>query len=236
MSKWRTFFLLFFLMACDDRKEGLQGFNDPPVILLKAERGGAETHELKDSVKLSNTRFAYMPFIIRISDPNENIKHVRMSMLTGTGELQFRDEVTKDTVRIVNNVGTYRFVPSAPGTAIIRFVVTDYFNATDSATLQLYCFNNLPPVAGVEDPKYLGAADKYEYLLSASTSYDADASFGGVVAKYIFSVNNAKIAASTLPAIPFIFPGPGQYLITVQVQDNDGAFSKPLSLQWTIPN
>lgn len=219
--------------GCDDRKDGLKGFNDPPTISLKAERGGPESKDLRDSVKLSNAEYAYMPFVMRISDPNQNIKHVRMTVLSGTGVLHFRDETTRDTVRIVENIGTYRFAPDNAGTVIARFVVTDYFNASDSATLQLHVFQNLPPVAALET-RYLGSADKNEYLLDGSGAYDADHDFGGQVHQYIFSVNNVIVAETTTPAIPYIFPGPGTYTVTLQVQDNDGAASKPVSLQLQV--
>lgn len=234
----RLFLLLFsaiVIVACDDRATGLKDFNDPPKIVLQAQRGGAETQLLIDSVKLSDPDFSYMPFIIRIEDPNKNIKHVIMSVVAGAGYLQYQDDQTTDTVRIIANKGIYRFVPTQAGSIIVRFVVTDYFNQTDSAIMQVYAFNNLPPVAGLE-VSYLGAADKYEYLLSAAGAYDADHSFGGVISKYVFSVNNIKIAETTKPAIPYIFPTGGNYTCKVQVWDNDGAASKEISLPVQVPN
>jgi hypothetical protein len=236
MAKW-VFILLLIIVAagCDDRATGLKSFNDAPKIVLQAQRGGPETQLLIDSVKISDPAFAYMPLIIRVEDPNKNIKHVIMRVLSGAGYLQYRDDQTTDTVRIIGDRGIYRFVPAHAGSITVRFVVTDYFNVTDSATLQLYVFDNLPPVGSLE-VTHLGAADKYEYLFDASGAYDADNSFGGVIKRYVFSVNNIKVAETLTPAIPYIFPAGGIYTCKVQVWDNNGAASKEISLPVQVPN
>lgn len=223
-----------FAVSCDDRADGLKGFNDPPSIVLQAQRGGAETDLLIDSVKLSNPAFSYMPFIIRIEDLNKNIKHVLMDVVAGSGYLQYREDSTRDTVRIIDDKGIYRFVPEYAGNMTIRFVVTDYFGEADSAELRLYVFNNLPPVAALT-VSYLGTADQYEYLFDASGSFDNDRSFGGVVSKYVFTVNNVRIAETVTPAIPYIFPSPGSYTCKVQVTDSDGAVSKEVTQQIQVP-
>lgn len=228
--KWQWILILVLtLQACDDRAAGLRDINTPPAIRLQAERGGGQVKMLHDSVKVSNPAYSYMPFAIEVSDANENIKHVTYHVTAGGGQLVFRDEaVTDNIVSIAGNRAIYRFVPAGVGTTTVRFVVTDYFDQKDSATLQLHVFHNLAPV-GMLHTSYLGATDRYEYLLDAGASYDPDQSFGGKISRYIFSVGGTKVAETLRPAVPFIFAGPGSYAVRLQVIDNDGAISREIS-------
>ncbi|TWF31758.1 hypothetical protein FHW36_11852 [Chitinophaga polysaccharea] len=221
-----------FLLACENRKDGLKDFNDPPEILLKDQRGGQATHQLTDSVKLSKPAFAFMPLIIHVNDANMNIRGITMATLSGDGYLQYIDQKITDTIAVTipeSGEGIYRYYPAHTGAVKVKFTVTDVFGLQDASTMQLYVFNNLPPVAALE-VRYLGVADRYEYIFDGSGSYDADRSFGGVISSYIFYVNNVKVAETTTPANPYIFSSAGTYTVKLQVKDNDGDLSKELSL------
>lgn len=225
----RNVVLIIFLMvviSCDDRAAGLRTLNDPPSIQLRAEKGVMPSKYLIDSVKSSNPAFSFMPFIIQVKDPNENIKRVTYQTLRGRGSLIFRGEkLVGDTVRIMGDSAIYRYVPDVAGTVIIQFIARDIFNVSDSATMQLHVFKNLPPIA-IFASLLPGNRDKYEVMIDASASYDQDQSYGGVVTKYNFWVGNKKVAETTSPVIYHIFPAPGNYTVRLQVQDNDGDLSK----------
>lgn len=225
--------ILCLCWGCDDRADGLAGFNDPPIILIGPQLGGS-AKSLTDSIKFSQPQFAYFPFRLEISDPNENIKLVSMQVLAGSGYVLHNQDTTRDTVRVIGNKGIYSFVPQQLGKTEVSFIVRDYFNQADSAHLQLYVFDNLAPVAAVA-VNYSGVNSQREYLLDGSASYDADHSFGGTIVQYLFSVNNVRVASTTMPVIPYIFAGSGLYAVTLQVMDNDNTLSKPVTIQINVP-
>lgn len=232
--KWLIVSAIFCLCyGCDDRTDGLKGFNDPPTILIGPQLGST-AKRLTDSIKFSQPQFAYLPFALEISDPNENIKLVSMRVLTGSGYVLHNQDTIYDTVRVTGNKGIYSFVPLQLGKTEVSFVVKDYFNQADSASMQVYVFDNLPPVAAIA-ANYSGINSQREYLLDGSASFDADHSFGGTIVQYLFSVNNVRIAASTKPVIPYIFAGPGINTIALQVMDNDSRLSKPANIQINVP-
>lgn len=228
-----TLVLLCLCYGCDDRADGLKGFNDPPTIMIGPQSGGG-AKSLTDSVKLSQRQFAYFPFTLAIADLNENIKLVSMQVLAGSGYVLHNQDTIRDTVRVIGNKGIYSFVPQQVGKTEVSFIVRDYFNQADSARLQLYVFDNLSPVAALV-ANYSGVNSPREYLLDASASYDADRSFGGTIQQYLFSVNNVRIATTTMAVIPYIFAGPGLYTLTLQVMDNDNTLSKPATIQINVP-
>ena len=70
----------------------------------------------------------------------------------------------------------------------------------------------------------------FEYLLDASKSYDQDEDYGGKIVKYRFTINNTKEIVTSKSAIPVIFPGKGNYSISVVVEDNDHSQSEAVTL------
>ena len=220
-------FVAILFASCDDRYSSLKDFNDKPNITLQAEKGLQITKFLKDSVKLSKQEFAYMPFIINIEDPNSNIRDVVYQPLQGAGQLIYRGEQISGVIPVIGNKGIYKFIPQGTGLVTIRFIVTDRFNQSDSATMQLTVFNNLPPTANLYTVPVQGGKT-YEYQFDASGSFDTDHSFGGIITKYIFFIGNERIE-TVQPTIPYIFSGPGTYTVRLQVMDNDGATSREVT-------
>jgi len=88
-------------------------------------------------------------------------------------------------------------------------------------------FRNLTPVALFTVNK-IGISSPYEYEVDASASYDRDARFNGKVVEYEYLLANYKFS-STLSKIRYVFGSPGQKLIRVRVQDNNGDWSNPVS-------
>jgi hypothetical protein len=238
------FYLIIIIFAvnttgCDDRSSVASGFIDPPTISLRPQLQtslDSSVKTLNDSVKLSNPNFAYYPFWI---DANENqsgnIQLLTFKNNTGNGFLMFNADtiLSGGAIPLIGNSTLVRYYPTAQGNSKTTFIITNRINQSDSAFLNLVVFNNLPPVA-VLNVSYLGQADPYEYEFDGSGSYDADASFGGMITQYDFIINGVAAIQTVTPVVKYIFPGPGSYIIQLKVQDNDGAFSPVVQSQLTV--
>lgn len=233
-----TIIILIGCIACDDRSDALNDLNDPPTISLQPEMGGEETKNMEDSVKFSKPEFAFSPFFITTYDPNQNIRSVTYRALIGRGSIYFKNELMKDTIAMPTSIESavtkvlVKFVPQQVGITNVLFIVEDRVGRKDSAHLKITAFNNLEPVAML-NVNSLEIVDPYEYSFDASASFDQDAKFGGIITRYLFTINSEKIE-TIQPSIKYIFPAPGTYTVRLRVRDNDDALSSEVTKQITV--
>lgn len=226
--------IIITISSCDDRYDALKNLNDAPSLTIEKQVNGQRADKLTDTVKLSKAQYSYSPIILTAHDPNENIKSVTYSIEQGSGYVIFKDATipTDEILPFPNTRTTLKVVPTNMGTTVFHFIVTDRFDLKDSTTLTLISFQNLPPVASLYTSK-LAVVDKYEYSLDASESYDQDKNYGGIIKKYVFQVNDETIE-TIQPAIKYIFPATGNYVVTLKVMDNDNQFSKQITQTVTV--
>tara|TARA_Y100001949_G_C15853484_1_gene271707 strand:+ start:110 stop:679 length:570 start_codon:yes stop_codon:yes gene_type:complete len=178
----------------------------------------------RDSIKLANGKGQY-PVEISIQDRDNNLKSISFEILSGQGNL-FQNGISTDEIQLdkVENL-SLSYSPNRTGTHILSFNAEDAFDQSSSNKLELYVFDNFLPIAQFDLVKPEVQHDPLEYQIDASSSYDFDVKFGGVIVAYEFTLLG-KIVVLTENQIGIIFPETGTYDIGVRVKDNDGAWSQ----------
>jgi len=122
--------------------------------------------------------------------------------------------------------------PTSKGLVNVDFTIQDRFENKETATLNLFVFDNLIPVALVSARKTAINAP-LEYVLDGTESYDQDKNFGGAVAGYVFEIEG-QVIETTSKQINFIFPTPGTYTVKLKVIDNNGDYSRPTEIKVNV--
>lgn len=215
-------FSLISLASCNNRELYVQDLNYKPEISFVS--GNPDKTVLTDSVKLSlKSPDKASEFFITYRDLNNDLKEVTYSLDPGAGKLfQNNQEVTGRLT--ISEKNEMRYEPSALGQHKLTFTAEDKFGEKKSILANIHVFSNLSPVANLTlNPiKVLSA---YEYELDASSSFDGDGKWGGGINVYTFFVNGRQIFKTNKSKMPYIFPEPGNYNVSVTVQDSDGAES-----------
>ena len=213
-------FLSLTAVSCSDRYEYFEKVNQPPSLYFV--KNNDLTPELTDSIKIS--RHPYYPIKIQVTDSTSEIASLKFEVARGNGEMFYKNNVLKS-----NNLNTHnssislKWVPADSGVHELAFIATDRFKKSKKATLRLFCFNNLPPVARLNVIP-LQKESRFEYLLDASESYDQDQNWGGYIISYRFQINGVTIS-TTEPSVKYIFPSPGTYSVYLSVKDEQGELS-----------
>lgn len=218
---------LLFFCSCDTRKDFNAGLNLMPQIQIRKDDSnfnpqGSYQQILTDSLKLSQSLY-YFDYWLQT---NETPPSVSVTVnITGTGF--FQNPVEPGMVR-------YVFCPNTVGFQSVNFKVVDAYGLTAASCLNLTTFFNLPPVAKLT---YLNTSvlDPLQYKLDASGSYDKDAKYGGAIINYQFSISPNYQVITPYNSISYIFPSPGNYQITLRVEDNDNEWSPGNVLYINVP-
>lgn len=134
---------------------------------------------------------------------------------------------------VVNN-NQISVIPSTIEQSYYNLSVVDPFEKSSEASVNLTVFKNLIPICEFKD-SIIAQLSPYQVQINASGSYDQDEKWGGAVVKYSYQIDNNYTCNTTLSTIDFIFDGPGQKSITVKVQDNDSAWSVPVTKYLILP-
>lgn len=218
------FFVLaaFLLLISCDRKDYLESLNTPPVLLKQ----GNISSNVIDSVKLTTSSIYSLP--LELTDKDLNVERLEFTVLNGNG---FFIDGSGNRINELTNVSDLMTVLYNTNNDITNHVLAisaiDAFNQKSSLNVTVTAFDNLTPVASCI-ATLIGVNDPREYKLDASSSIDRDENFGGYLQKYKFTINGNPISV-TNDFLNYIFPSAGNYDISVQVQDNDGAWSNSFS-------
>jgi hypothetical protein len=224
------------LTGCDNTYDFIKEINVPPVLYINSSN---TTNDFTDSLKISfKTGKLFYAFALTGVDPQSALKDISFNIQgSGTGTLSM------GTQALTNNLGTVKtgqqidltFATQTEGNYIIRFTGQNGFGNTANATLNLFVFRNLIPIASFVAARSL-ANGNYAYLFDASKSYDQDRDFNGAVKNYQYIIVNNTYGTQTIldnkPSTLFVFPGPGSYSVSLIVYDNDGA----PSVQYNLPS
>ena len=228
-------FIATIMMSCDKREDLISKLNDAPILALGDPATGV--YIAKDSIKLSlkNSQKFYA-LTLQLSDANNNLTSVIYDWQTGAGSMsQDGNQLATNSLKLPGADGklNLQVYPANAGLNRILIHAIDKFNAEGIFTLELTGFINLLPIANLviaSNPQN----DPLQYTLNASTSYDRDKKYGGNVARYIYTVANQPAIETNLSSIQFIFDQKKSYVVTLQVQDNDGALSTAFSQTYSI--
>lgn len=231
----KNIYLLFFIVliftSCKDRFESIGTIPSSPAVRIFA-RDSLKSF-VRDSIKLSNPNFNYYGIELRLSDSDKYYTSLTYSYNQGGGKILYRhDTLNVNLLPFDKDLCIVRFLPMAEGLTRMVFTATDQLHNSNSSTLELLAFKNLPPVSMLKVVP-VQIIDPLEYLMDASSSYDPDRHFGGGISQYIYQVDG-QVITSSKNQIKHIFSAPGVYTITLQTRDNDGALSTVSSQQVSI--
>ncbi|MCA6431230.1 MAG: hypothetical protein IM613_17480 [Cytophagales bacterium] len=212
----------FVFTACDERFGFLGNLNRSPVVFF---RNNTSLVELSDSLKTSvkNGKQTY-DITVSFSDPENQLSTVNVSVVGGTGVLRQDGNVITNSIGISSGTAQISFKPDAGGNFTLLFTATDSFDKTATASLALFVFDNLPPIAKFTESK-LAINSPYEYQFDASQSFDQDKSKGGAIQAYRFLINNTVEILTQQRIVKYVFPGTGGQEVKLEVYDNNGAKS-----------
>jgi len=218
-------FLEILFTSCANRKDYITSLDIKPDIKIK--EGDSLIKFYQDSVKLNPTLKGYSSIDLIFSG-KDGISGLNFSKVSGNGYLRYKnDSITGNSLNPMDGEIVLKYIPIGVGISEYHFRVKDRFQGIDSCIFKILSFKNLPPV-GKFSLYPIRIVDPFEYVLDATGSYDTDQNYGGGIISYIFFINGQTIKTSN-PVIKFIFPGPGQYSISLQVVDNDNALSNIIS-------
>jgi len=202
------------VFSCDNREDPYSDLNNAPQVKVMRLTDKEASISVTDSVKLG------MDYSLKyILNDEENLN------------LTIEKSIAQDIVSLSN--GNIVISGVTEGTRNIKIKAEDSFGKTGEANIELYCFHNLRPVCkGIVSKT--GVLSENEVEINLSESFDQDNRWGGKVVTYEYKIQNNYIARNYLSSIKYIFESKGQKKIMVRVQDNDGDWSDPIILYFTL--
>lgn len=205
-------FTLCVLAGCDNRKDPFYSNDVPPTVKLRT-TSSSYADNISDTVKVGNTYTAYFKINYTYSYSTAPATTIQTTAGSVVGQ------ISNDSLITLSGF--------SPGTNQVKITVKDVFGKSNSSLLTLTAMANQPPIA-VYTITYDG---NVTLSINAGASYDQDAKWGGALVNYGYTLdNNAEIQQSS-PTIQFTInqptPSTGVHIISVRVQDNNGAWSAP---------
>jgi hypothetical protein len=106
--------------------------------------------------------------------------------------------------------------------------ISDIYGKSVKRRVEFTVFTNLNPVANLSINQ-IRQNSTYEIEIDGSGSFDMDEKWGGKIQEYIFKIGSYyEFRTTEFASIKHILPGPGSYVISLQVVDNDGGVSQPV--------
>jgi hypothetical protein len=200
--------------SCDNREDPYNDYNNAPEVKVMRLTDTEASISISDSVKLG---MDYQLKYFLTDEENLN--------------LTIEKSIESDVVSLNN--GRVVITGQTEGTHIITLITEDSFGKKGEANIELYCFHNLRPLCKGIITKTAVLSDN-EVEVNLEGSFDQDSRWGGKIVQYEYKIQNNYFVRNYLPSIKYIFEGKGQKKITVRVQDNDGDWSDPQILYFTL--
>lgn len=216
--------LALTMVSCEYEKDLFEKFKPEPEFTFIY--NGAQAPSIDDSVKIAQgeLNLRAVDFQIRLVDKSRYL-NLSIDEINGIGKLHVNDEELSGSVTVKNGIINLEYVPSVGGEHIFDLVIKDQYGKRQSKRVRLFVFDNLPPVADFEIIT-IGQNSPYEIEVRAVNSYDQDRKWGGKVVSYKYKIGNYyEYETSRFATIKHILPSSGTYIISLQVKDNDGAYS-----------
>jgi hypothetical protein len=206
--------IVFSVFSCDNREDPYSDYNNAPEVKVMRLTDTEGSVSISDSVKLG---MDYQLKYFLTDEENLN--------------LTIEKSIESDIVSLNN--GSVIISGQTEGIHNITLKTEDSFGKRGEANIELYCFHNLRPVCKGVITKTAVLSDN-EIEINLKESIDMDSRWGGKIVQYEYKIQNNYLARNYLPSIKYILESKGQKKITVRVQDNDGDWSDPQILYFTL--
>jgi hypothetical protein len=203
-----------FFNSCDNRKDPYTGLDNTPVLTVQKLDSVKTCTYLTDSMKIGKP-YVFKYNIISFENLPLNI---------------VKTQVT-DSVVVSNNLVYVNRLTEGLSEYFLK--TTDPFGKAANANVAITFFINLPPVCEFTVTQ-AGMSIPCEIDINASSSYDQDSRWGGEVINYEYIIGTDYDTKTVLNNIQYIFDGPGQKKITVLCQDNNGTWSSPNTIYFSV--
>jgi hypothetical protein len=210
--------ILLIVSSCDNRKDNYVGMDTGPIFQVAKLADANYSNGISDSEKLGQT-YTFKYQLQSFDNLNINIQKSN----------------TYDNLNVNSLTSLISVQAIGAEYAVYKLNVVDPFGKSANATVQLTIFKNLLPVCVFTDT-LLAQLSPYQVFIDASRSYDQDAKWGGTVVQYQYIIGNNYTSTTKMSSLNYIFDGPGQKVIKVRCQDNDSAWSVPVTKYLTIKN
>lgn len=222
-------FIAAAFLGCSDRDDAILSYNEAPQLWILD--GENNSHDVfNDSLRYSDDPPSFYNLRLKMSDRDENLWRCQIVLDSGrvSGYYQGK-EMALPSVRVDQEIVELSISPKQTGNNEIKFIAEDRFNEKTEVTLNLYVFDNLKPVAVLENR----SITTREYEFSGQGSFDQDERFGGAIAGYEFTIDGVSFQTPS-PTVRHVFARPGTYVIRLRVLDNNNAFSDEVETRLTV--
>ena len=217
-------------VSCSDKMKTIQLLDIKPTIGFIV--NGQNYQTLTDSIRLYNNE-NYYTVNLNVNDIDDNIWKLYYKVTKGTAEVFYnKQKLMLTSIRTDLSKLPIDINALSPGLNVIDIITEDKFNNSATATLNLFAFSNLAPVALLTATK-IAVNAPLEYKFDASKSFDQDKSFGGKIVGFIYEVEG-NVITTTSPTLNYIFQTPGIYTVNLKVIDNNGDKSNNFELKVTV--
>ncbi len=225
MKKLIYVLTVIVLASCDYEADIFEEMKGEPTFNFIYQ--GKIQESVNDSAKISTADLGTktIDFNLELIDKSRYMD-LQVQNVSGSGEMYIDANLVANQVSVPNGTIKCSYKPLDEGTHIIDLVLMDQYGKAQKRRLKLFVFNNLTPVA-VCEVKTIGQNSPYEIEINAEDSFDLDANWGGHVVKYIYKIGNYyNYETDRFSSIKHICPGPGKYIVSLQVIDNDNGISQ----------
>lgn len=209
----------------DDGNGGGKFDANPPKLFINGE------DVWKDTLKFTLSPEMFLDFEV---EDDQEARTLSMSKLD-EGLVYYDGNLINNTAVDISGVdnGQLRFRALEAGTFSFFLTVKDPDERSSTALVEIIALDNLRPQARL-NLQQTGTNSPYEVRISAAGSTDADAAWGGAVAQYEYTLEGFYTTTTVRDYIDYIYPEPGRYTIILRVQDNEGAWSEPVSKEIVV--
>jgi hypothetical protein len=209
----------------DDGGSGGKHDGNPPKLFINGE------DIWEDTLKFTLNPELLLSFEV---DDDRDKRILSMSRLDG-GLVYYDGKLLNNAAASIDGIrqGQLRFRALEAGAMSFFLSVEDEDGKAGTALVKIISLANLKPQAAL-GVQQTDANAPYEVRISADGSKDADEAWGGAVSKYEYTLEGFYTTVTTLKQINYIYPAPGRYRITLRVQDNEGAWSDPVSREVVV--
>jgi len=220
---------LVLVSACRDKKDEVGGPNGTDGKAPSIEINGDNL--LRDTFKYSASKTYDFTFNVK-DDQNE--RQLTISKLNEALVI-YKNNIINNGITNISGAldGDLSFRPLRAGFFAFSITIKDPQGLSASALVELNALANQLPVAALE-ARQTNQLAPLQVSIDAARSFDADARWGGKVARYEFILEGFYTAQTTRNKIDFIYPQPGSYRVGVRVQDNDNEWSPIVYQQITV--
>ena len=218
MRRNTLYLILLFTYSCDDRKDNYTALDTGPVLQVAKLTDSNFSAQISDSEKLGHN------YIFKYDLESFDNLTIKLNKSNSYDILNINSQTSQISV-----------TPYDVEEAMYNLSVLDPFDKSAKALVQLTVFKNLIPICIFTDT-LIAQLSPYQVLIDASKSYDQDSKWGGAVVRYEYIIDQNYTSTTKMSSLNYIFDGPGQKVITVRCQDNDSAWSVPVTKYLTIKN